>query len=89
MTTGPAQLAMVGTGNIARHHLRAFEERPDLMRLAAVCDVSADAARKVAEAAGVGPGLMRRLTRCLRRAALMALLSPRRTTFTSQWRCPA
>jgi predicted dehydrogenase len=47
-THGPLRVALIGTGSIARAHRRAYERFPDVVQLAAVCDVNEDAARAFA-----------------------------------------
>ena len=44
----PVRFLLVGAGGITRAHLPAFEMHPNLMRLAAVCDPSAEARGRVA-----------------------------------------
>ena len=38
---------MIGTGAIAKHHLPAFLNRPDAVRLSLICDLNSEAAAKV------------------------------------------
>jgi predicted dehydrogenase len=47
-TASHFRLAILGTGNIARHHLRAITEKPEDFKLAALCDSNLDAARAFA-----------------------------------------
>lgn len=46
----PVRFGLVGTGGVARLHLPGFTASPELVELAAVCDVREDAARSYAEA---------------------------------------
>jgi predicted dehydrogenase len=49
----PLRVGLIGAGNISKAHMRAFVEHPDRVCLAAVCDVSADAAHQRAAEHGV------------------------------------
>jgi predicted dehydrogenase len=40
----PLRIAMIGTGAISRHHFPAFRDRPDLFRLAGICEKNPSAA---------------------------------------------
>jgi predicted dehydrogenase len=45
----PLRLAMIGTGSISKLHLPAFQERPDAVRLSAICEINPEAASAFAE----------------------------------------
>lgn len=49
----PLKIGLVGTGSISNLHLPAYEQFPEEVRLAAVCDIREDAARKCAERMGI------------------------------------
>ena len=51
--SNPLKVGLVGTGGIANRHLVAYQEHPDRVQLAAVCDVIESAAQEYAEKAGV------------------------------------
>jgi predicted dehydrogenase len=44
----PLRLAMIGTGSISKHHLPAFQNRPDAIHLSAICEINPQAASAVA-----------------------------------------
>jgi UDP-N-acetyl-2-amino-2-deoxyglucuronate dehydrogenase len=44
----PLRLAMIGTGSISRLHLPAFQDRPDAVRLSAICEINPEAASRFA-----------------------------------------
>ena len=46
--TEPLKVGMIGTGSISRAHLPVYQLAPDRVRLTAVCDIRADAARQFA-----------------------------------------
>ena len=48
------RIVLVGAGNIASHHLPAYQQFPDEVELVAVCDLDEGLARKRAGEAGVG-----------------------------------
>lgn len=52
-TKAPLRVGFIGAGGIAGDHLRAYETFPDRVRVAAVCDVNEEVARKFAAEAGV------------------------------------
>jgi predicted dehydrogenase len=49
----PLRVGLIGAGGIAREHLRAYQQFPDRVQLAAVCDVNGAAANEFAADAGV------------------------------------
>jgi predicted dehydrogenase len=49
----PLKVGLVGTGSIARFHLAAYQQHPDIVKLNAVCDVRKDAADQFAEKANI------------------------------------
>ena len=49
----PLRTGLVGTGRIAHAHMTAYLEHPDRVRLAAVCDIDASAAKTYAKQASV------------------------------------
>ncbi len=49
----PLKVGLIGTGRIAHAHLPAYQQFPDRVRLAAVCDVRTDAAQQYATLAKV------------------------------------
>jgi predicted dehydrogenase len=51
----PFKIGLIGAGGIAGHHLRAFQQFPDRVQLAAVCDVVEEKARARAQEAGGVP----------------------------------
>lgn len=51
--TQALRVGLIGAGGISRAHLPAYQRFPERVQLAAVCDVRADAAAQLAEAAGV------------------------------------
>jgi predicted dehydrogenase len=53
----PLRVALIGTGSIARRHLLAFQEHPDRLQLAAVCDVQREAAEQAAAPFGEEVGI--------------------------------
>ncbi len=46
--TEPLKVGLIGTGSISRAHLPGYQLAPDRVRLTAVCDIRADAARQFA-----------------------------------------
>src|SRR5215469_5388140 len=40
----PLRIAMIGSGAEARHHFPAFRDRPDILRLSAICEKNPSAA---------------------------------------------
>jgi predicted dehydrogenase len=42
--TLPLRIAMIGSGAISRHHFPAFRDRPDVIRLSAICEKNPQAA---------------------------------------------
>ncbi len=46
--TEPFKVGLIGTGSISRAHLPVYQLAPDRVRLTAVCDIRADAARQFA-----------------------------------------
>jgi predicted dehydrogenase len=48
------KVALVGAGNIASHHVPAYQQFPDEVELVAVCDLDEGSARKRAAEVGVG-----------------------------------
>jgi predicted dehydrogenase len=51
--TRPLRVGLIGSGRVARAHLRAYQQYPDPIQLMAVCDLDEAAARRGAEEAGV------------------------------------
>ena len=51
----PLRIGLLGAGNISAFHLPAFQQFPERVQIAAVCDVNEAAARTRAEAAGGVP----------------------------------
>jgi predicted dehydrogenase len=48
------RVALVGAGNIASHHLPAYQQFPDQVELVAICDLDEELARARAKEAGIG-----------------------------------
>ena len=44
LLTLPLRIAMIGSGAISRHHFPAFRDRPDVIRLSAICEKNPQAA---------------------------------------------
>jgi predicted dehydrogenase len=54
MSTNEAlRVGLIGAGGMAEEHLRAYEQFPERVRLAAICDLDEERARKLAAEAGV------------------------------------
>lgn len=49
----PLKVALIGAGNISKHHLPAYRDFPEQVRLVAVCDVDEGVARERAREAAV------------------------------------